>query len=972
MNENHLHALRDLQNDVTFGYVARTQGGPRRYNPRLVLNGDGTTVEHAIIEELRHCDRFTFSVAFVTAAALARLKQHLLDFSGEGRIITSDFLGFNQPQAFAELMALCDHTGIDVRLHSSEAFHPKGYIFEREESLTAMIGSSNLTQAALSSNHEWNLRVSAAGGSDLADQLRGLLDEGVEESAPLTQDWIDQYAAAYVAPPRRPFVAPTPGQDQAGAPDEPTITPNAMQQDALMQIDFARAEGANRAIIISATGTGKTMLSALDVQLVNPDRMLFVAHREQILDRTIDEFKRALGGSDSDYGKLTGGHKQSDRRFVFATIQTLAQQSALSQLAPDAFDYIIVDEAHRAGADTYKRVIDHFEPEFLLGMTATPERTDGFNVFELFNYVVPYEIRLNHALDAGMLSPFHYYGIADVTFEDGTTTSEETELRLLITPERVRHIVDALETYGQAGVDPRGIIFCSRKNEAHALADALNDLELRGKPLRTVALTGDDPVALREQRVAELEAGELDYILTVDVFNEGIDIPSLNQIVMLRQTQSPIVFVQQLGRGLRLAEDKDYLVVIDFIGNYANNFLIPVALFGDQSLNRESLREQVNETVEGGSLPGLSSVSFDEISRERVLASITQNELDSEANLKNELQAMKNRTGGVPMLWDFHRFESVDPVLLATKKRNYPTLAEALLGEASGISENGHNYLALLSGEALAAKRPNECLLLERLLERESIPLAEVGELLAAHGLSGREVDVRSTVDSLALRGFRQSDVDVYVCGVAEESGEYVKLTSDFRAELAGSSSFKCAVGDLIKTGLALNATRYEPDRPFTPGMQYSRRDAARIAGWTRRADSTVYGYKTDVELGVCTIFVTLNKSDDIEASTAYKDALLDRTSMRWFSRNKRTLQSPEVVPIVSGAVTLHVFVKKDDSNKKDKGHYYLGTASAHDAMETTMPGSGGKQLPVVTMTLRFDEPISQGLFDYFGPDGVV
>ena len=179
--------------------------------------------------------------------------------------------------------------------------------------------------------------------------------------------------------------------------------------------------------------------------------------------------------------------------------------------------------------------------------------------------------------------------------------------------------------------------------------------------------------------MVELEAGELDYILTVDIFNEGVDIPSVNQVVMLRQTQSAIVFVQQLGRGLRLADGKDYLVVIDFIGNYANNFLIPIALFGDESLNRESLRERLNETVDGGTLPGLSSVSFDEVSRERILKSIVSTKLDSMANLKTAVLAMQNRVGGVPTLWDFYRFESVDPVLLATKQENYPALVQSLL-----------------------------------------------------------------------------------------------------------------------------------------------------------------------------------------------------------------------------------------------------------------------------------------------------
>src|SRR6185312_7923965 len=213
-----------------------------------------------------------------------------------------------------------------------------------------------------------------------------------------------------------------------------------------------------------------------------------------------------------------------------------------------------------------------------LGMTATPERNDNFNVFELFDYNVPYEIRLNHALAADMLCPFHYFGIADVTYADGTTLADGAELGTLVRPERARHILKAIETYGQAGVPPRGLIFCARTDEARLLSAELNRHRLRGRELRTIALSGTDAISVREDAVNRLEAGDLDYILTVDIFNEGIDIPSINQVIMLRQTQSAIVFVQQLGRGLRKTVGKEYLIIIDFIGNYANNFMIPIAL----------------------------------------------------------------------------------------------------------------------------------------------------------------------------------------------------------------------------------------------------------------------------------------------------------------------------------------------------------------------------------------------------------
>jgi superfamily II DNA or RNA helicase/HKD family nuclease len=945
--------------DIQFGYVGAEFDGPRHHNPKVVLNREGSTVEHALLEELDRSSDFTFSVAFISPGAVAQLKQHLLEHNGTGRIITSDFLGFNSPRAFAELLNLRQHTGIDVRRHRAAGFHPKGYVFKQHRTVTAVIGSSNLTSSALSRNHEWNLKVSAADGSDLASQLLELVDEQISESEPLTTEWVEAYAATYLAP-VRPRLQTVPVD-----PDEPLdVEPNQMQRDALLALELARSGGARKAVIISATGTGKTMLSALDVRAFDPGRLLFLVHREQILDRTLKEYRNVLGGASTDYGKLTGTHKQQDRRYVFATIQTLSQQGSLSSLAPDSFDYVVIDEAHRCGGPSYQRVIDYLEPRFLLGMTATPERTDGFNVFERFDYVVPYEIRLHHALEADMLSPFHYYGVADITYADGTTTTDSTEVGLLISPDRITHLIKALETYGQAGVAPRGLIFCSRKEEARALSSALNQEHFRGKPLRTVALTGDDSIEQREARVADLESGELDYILTVDIFNEGVDIPSVNQVVMLRQTQSAIVFVQQLGRGLRRAEGKDHLVVIDVIGNYANNFMIPIALFGDESLNRESLRERLNETVEAGALPGLSSVSFDEVSRDRVLHAITNSTLDSIANLKSALVAMQNRVGDVPALWDFYRFESVDPVLLATKREHYPALVKALLRVEHGLSAVAERSLALLSREVLAAKRLHEFALLDLLLERQSVSRSAIASSFRERGLPSDDLHVTMALDTFTLTGYAQGDEARYAEGIAEVVGESVRLSTTFTKEMALSTSFKAAVEDLVRTGEALTRERYLPEVPFTAGMQYSRRDAARLLGWARSNASTIYGYKTDEQLGVCAAFSTLQKASDVEASTAYEDALLDVSTMRWFSKNNRTRQSQDIRPIIEGRVTLHVFVKKDDAEGSD--HYYLGTASVQEAVETSMPDAVGNPLPVVAMTLHFDKPIKQGLFDYF------
>lgn len=394
----------------------------------------------------------------------------------------------------------------------------------------------------------------------------------------------------------------------------------------------------------------------------------------------------------------------------------------------------MIDEAHRAAAASHRKAIDYFQPKFLLGMTATPERLDGYNIFEIFDYNVAYEIRLNQALEAEMLSPFHYYGVTDVTFEDGTTTSDESDLARLTSQLRVDHVLRALATYAQAGVAPRGLIFVSRKEEARLLSQSLNDRRLRGKALRTIALTGEDSVLRREDVVRQLECGELDYIVTVDVFNEGVDIPSVNQVLMLRQTASPTIFVQQLGRGLRKAADKDYLVVIDFIGNYANNYMIPIALFGDSSLNKESLRRNLIAAEERGVVAGISSVQFDRISHQRVLRAVTDVKLDSMRLLKAALEDMRNRLGRTPDLWDFLRFDSTDPIVLATTRENYPVLLEKALKCQITLTPTQHRFLSLLSNEVLTAKRSHDAALVRILLDKGPLRLVEVEQSLTEAG----------------------------------------------------------------------------------------------------------------------------------------------------------------------------------------------------------------------------------------------
>lgn len=956
-----------LRADTAFGFLDRQTASEQLHHPVLISNDNENTMLRGILDELRRSRSFLFSVAFVTSDALAMLKQPLLDFvaaGGTGRIVTSTYLNFNAPDALRELFAL---PGIEVYAHLDprRGFHSKGYVFDQDLGTTAIIGSSNLTSNALLRNREWNLRFSALPEGDIAEQLRTAVDRQIDEAVVLTRELIDAYAIEcaqrpqVVAAPVEGFLPPA----SSGIPT--TIVPNSMQEEALERIERLRLAGERRALVISATGTGKTILGALEVRQAKPRKMLFVVHREQIVDKALSEFRRVLEETADQFGKFVAQRRELDRRYVFATIQSISRPGAMEEIEAAGFDYVMIDEVHRSGSRTYREMIGRLTPDFLLGLTATPERTDAVDVFELFDHNVAYEIRLQAALEADMLVPFHYYGVQDFQDEDGTTVDETAQLSRLVAPERVHHLLRMIETYGHKG-PVRGLIFCSRVEEARELNELLNLSAVNGKRLRTEALTGAQSQQERTAVVERLENGELDYILTVDIFNEGIDIPSLNQVVMMRQTQSRIIFTQQLGRGLRLAEGKDHLRVIDFIGNYTNNYMIPMALFGDSSLSKDQLRRQVLGAQTAGAISGLSSVNFDEISRDAILRSISDTNLDSLANLKSAYREMHQRLGQQPWLMDFARFETVDPVVLATARAtSYWDFLVKTKTIDTGPTGEQRGFLAFLDHELLPGKRPHELLLLQVLLDGQSLTRPEFRDLLRSQGLADDARTVLSSERVLSYRFFTQQETTKYGgAGVVEMSGEQYRLSEAFLAEWEADETFRAHVCDAIKTGLYLARHRHGWSSGLQQGRKYSRKDVCRLLGWETNQKNSMFGYRVDYASNSCPIFITYHQSDRVVARNRYDDRFLDPSTLRWYTRGDKQMTSKEERAIARHGVPLHVFAKKDDAEGTD--FFYLGQAAPREAEQTQMPGGSGKMLDVVTMKLDLEAPLDDSLYEYF------
>ena len=612
--------LLEMQKGFQTAFIDASYDSNLAYKPEFVYNDNknGQKVFSTIEDELLHCDRFAISVAFITRGGVTPLLQTLQELERRGvpgRILTTDYLCFSDPVALTTLAGL---TNIELRMYQTEkagnGFHTKGYIFQEQEEYRFIIGSSNLTQDALTRNMEWNTKLISTDQGEMIKSVMGEFDKlwNAKEYTKSYEDFIDEYQRQYE---EKQLFQKMVAEQKRIAKNEviPSIQsysmqPNTMQKSFVYNLRNLRKQGIDKALLISATGTGKTYASAFAMRELGFKRVLFLVHRNQIAKQAKKSFENVFG-SRIKTGLVSGAYHDYDAEFVFATVQTLSKKENLERFARDHFECCIYDEAHHTSADSYKKVMDYFTPQFTLGMTATPDKRDdhieGRNIYEIFDHNIAYEIRLQKAMEEDLLCPFHYFGITDLEIVDDTMvngnklTKEEKlqNFRFLTSDERVKYVMEQAEYYGYSGNRVKGLIFCSRIEEANELSKKFNE-----HGWRTLALSGADSEEVRRDTIERLvndDINELDYILSVDIFSEGVDVPEINQVIMLRPTQSPIVFIQQLGRGLRKAEDKEYVVILDFIGNYKNNFMIPIALSGDRSYNKDNVRKYV---VSGNSL----------------------------------------------------------------------------------------------------------------------------------------------------------------------------------------------------------------------------------------------------------------------------------------------------------------------------------------------------------------------------------
>ena len=946
------------------------------FKPQFISNDykEGRKVISSLEDELLKCDKFDISVAFITDGGIEPLLQTLkiLEMRGiEGRILTTDYLEFSDPKA---LRKLASFKNIELKMFMSEeageGFHTKGYMFKNNDIYKIIIGSSNMTQKALSVNREWNTKIVSTEQGEYAKEILNEFERLWNSKYSLNyEQFIETYELNYKLIKEQRKIA---SAKKISSLEEYKLQPNAMQISFINNLNKILEKGEKRALLISATGTGKTYASAFALRENKPRRALFLVHREQIAKQAIESYKKIFGETKT-FGLLSGNSKGFEADFLFSTMQMMSKEDIFKKFKEDEFDIIVIDEAHRIGASSYQKIIQYFKPKLLLGMTASPERTDGYDVYKEFNYNIACEIRLKQALDENFLCPFHYFGITDIEF-NGKTIDENTELSdfsKLTCDERVNYIIKQIEFYGHSGTTTNGLIFCSSKREALALSDKFND---RG--YFTVVLTGEDSQEKREEAINRLTSKnieeKIDYIFTVDIFNEGVDIPEINQVIMLRPTESPIVFVQQLGRGLRKAIDKEYVVILDFIGNYKNNFMIPIALSGDRSYNKDNIRRYV---LEGERIiPGSSTIHFDEISKKRIFEAIDHADFTDIKLIKENYTNLKRKLGRIPSLLDFDKYGEMDVFRIFDNKSlgsYYKFLVKYEKKFKIRLNMNEEKMIEFISKKIANGKRIHELELLN-ILNNESDNLLEKlqKKINVKYGFYLDEKTKRSIVNVLTNNFASGSGKKTYKeCIFIEENDNDYRISKNFD-EMLKNKDFKNMFNELIQFGISRYKQNYSEkykDTQFTIYQKYTYEDVCRLLNWkNNEVPLNIGGYKYDRDTKTFPVFINYDKNEEINDTIKYEDHFENSNKLIAISKSGRTILSEDVQNFINAkerGIKVELFVRKNKDDKISKEFYYLGRMNATgNVKEFIMPNTNKTAVEIEWI---LETPVREDIYEY-------
>lgn len=856
--------IETLKKSIYFSFINSESVITNEFATDLIVNeySQGKKMLTELSQELLGSDNFRFSVAFITLSGITPLLsifEELESRGVKGKILTTDYLHFTEPKALEKLISF---KNIEVRIYKSNGnvgFHTKGYIMDKKEYSCIITGSSNLTISALTTNKEWNSRMyvhrDGAMYKQVINEFNNLWDSSKEVN-------LEQYIKKYNE--NRKNKVKTISLEK--------LKPNNMQKKFIDSFNSSINLGKKRGILISATGTGKTYASAF--ALKNAKSILFIVHREQLARQAMETYIKVLG-KNKKMEIYSGNNKKITSKYIFATIQTLSKN--LDKFLREEFEYIVIDETHRAASKSYKKVLEYFNPKIFLGMTATTSRTDGIDICNLFENNILYEINLKEALEEDILCPFHYFAITE--YLDDEFNNEFKDFNKLVDEKRVDYIISKLKIYGYSGIKPKGLIFCSRNEEAKELSKIFNE---RG--YKTSYLNGMDSQEKREKEIDKLVNDKLEYIFTVDIFNEGVDIPEINQIIMLRPTVSPIVFLQQLGRGLRKHNSKEFVVVLDFIGNYTTNYMIPLAFSSKSKYTKDDMKKYV--LTMNSIVPGYSSINFDEISKKRIFESINKFKLNVSKIVVEEYLRIKNMLGRIPNIFEFDKYSNIDITRVFEKFGSYYQMLMLNEKEVNYTKEE-LNLFKFISIRFLNGKR--------------------LKELMYLKTLEGKDKQLENMMNN--------------------KFEFYSKFDIDFNKFLEYKDSKE--IKDMISLGIdrhnRIYSNKYE-DTDFVLYEKYTREDVCRLLNWEKAINPQgISGYKLDNKTKTLPVFINYERSEKNKRAMSYEPNFLDNKHVVIFSKPGRKVNSPDIDAAINAkeyGISTHLFVRK---NSDDNEFYYLG-----------------------------------------------
>ena len=609
-------------------------------------------------QELLNCKKFYFIVSFIKYSGIQLLISTLdeLEKQGiQGEIITSVYLNITDSKALRKLLS---YKNIKVKIYnnSSESFHTKAYLFEKEKYHSVIIGSSNISQSALYSAEEWNVKLTDSSFFNIYKKSLNQFEKlwHSNEAIELTQDFIDEYEKYK----KSVNVQNTFDYRKTKIEQENEFVPNSMQKRVLQKLKETRINGNKKGLVISATGTGKTYLAAMDIKQffeinsntenklfkinekkskISNIKFLFIAHREELLENAINVFSKIIKIDKNEFGRIYGGLKEIDKSIIFASIQSL--RNCYNEFKPSFFDYIIVDEFHHSMSDSYLKTLSYFNPKFLLGLTATPKRMDGKDILSLCDYNVVDEIGIKEALEEDLIVPFHYFGVNDyminydnIPYKNGKY-NEKVLLENLLLNTRTDYIVEKINKFGFDGDKLSAVAFCQNIEHAFFMKE-----EFTNKGYKSAVITANTSSNERSEILDKFKNKKIEILCVVDILNEGIDIPTINLLLFLRPTMSSTIFIQQIGRGLRKAKNKDFVTIIDFIGNHKKDYLL-INYFSSEVDNKDTLftkKEKIINEIKNqfSNIPKSCYVELDRICQNRIIEKIEKINFSSKNILK--------------------------------------------------------------------------------------------------------------------------------------------------------------------------------------------------------------------------------------------------------------------------------------------------------------------------------------------------